>query len=81
MRCWYADDNWERRARLVELAKEKGVTPPALAAAYVLAQPFPAFALIGPRTLAETDSSLECLRVTLTPAERAWLNLERATRG
>ncbi|MCU0794106.1 MAG: aldo/keto reductase [Opitutaceae bacterium] len=81
VRCWYADDNWARRARLVELAREKGVTPPALAAAYVLAQPFPAFALIGPRTLAETDSSLECLRVKLTAEERAWLNLERETRG
>jgi predicted dehydrogenase/predicted oxidoreductase len=80
VRCWYAADNWERRARLVTLAKEKGVTPPALAAAYVLAQPFPSFALIGPRTLAETDSSLECLRVSLTAAEREWLNLERDTR-
>ena len=80
VRCWYAEDNWERRSRLVALAKEKGVTPPAIAAAYVLAQPFPAFALIGPRTLAETESSLECLGVSLTPAELAWLNLESATR-
>ncbi len=80
VRCWYAPDNWERRARLVALAHEKGVSPPALAAAYVLAQPFPAFALIGPRTLAETESSLECLRVTLSLAERAWLNLERDSR-
>jgi predicted dehydrogenase/diketogulonate reductase-like aldo/keto reductase len=81
VRCWYAEDNWTRRARLIELAKEKGVTPPAIAAAYVLAQPFPSFALIGPRTLAETDSSLECLRVTLTPAELAWLDLNAATRS
>jgi aryl-alcohol dehydrogenase-like predicted oxidoreductase len=76
VRCWYAEDNWARRARLVELAKEKGVTPPAIAAAYVLAQPFPTFALVGPRSLAETDSSLECLRVKLTPRDLAWLNLE-----
>lgn len=75
VRCWYAEDNWTRRAHLIELAKEKGVTPPAIAAAYVLAQPYPSFALIGPRTLAETDSSLECLRVTLTPSELAWLDL------
>lgn len=80
VRCWYADDNWERRARLLALAKEKGVSGPALAAAYVLAQPFPTFALIGPRTLAEADSSLECLRVALTPEEVAWLNLGRASR-
>jgi len=80
VRCWYAEDNWARRARLVELAKARGVTPPAIAAAYVLAQPFPTFALIGPRTLAETESSLECLRVSLTPEERDWLNLERESR-
>lgn len=80
-RCWYAEDNRARRERLFALAQEKGVTPPALATAYVLAQPFPTFALIGPRTLAETDSSLECLRVTLTAAERAWLNLEADRRG
>lgn len=80
VRCWYAEDNWVRRARLVELAKAKSVTPPAIAAAYVLAQPFPTFALIGPRTLAETDSSLECLRVSLTPAELAWLDLVTDTR-
>jgi predicted dehydrogenase/aryl-alcohol dehydrogenase-like predicted oxidoreductase len=81
VRCWYAGDNWTRRARLIELAREKGVTPPAIAAAYVLAQPFPSFALIGPRTLAETDSSLECLSVTLTPADLAWLDLKAASRS
>jgi predicted dehydrogenase/aryl-alcohol dehydrogenase-like predicted oxidoreductase len=77
VRCWYAEDNWARRARAVELAAQRGVSPPAIVAAYVLAQPFPTFALIGPRTLAETESSLACLRVKLTPDEIAWLNLER----
>lgn len=79
-RCWYAEDNWERRARLCALAAERGVSPPAVAAAYVLAQPFPTFALFGPRNLEETESSLECLRVALTPEELAWLNLERDSR-
>jgi predicted dehydrogenase/predicted oxidoreductase len=77
VRCWYADDNFARRERAVALAAQKGVTPIAIAAAYVLHQPFPSFALIGPRTIAETVSSLECLRVELTPKEVAWLNLER----
>lgn len=76
-RCWYSEDNFERRERAVALAAKKGVSPIAIAAAYVLAQPFPSFALIGPRTIAETVSSLECLRVELTPREIAWLNLER----
>lgn len=77
VRCWYADDNFARRERAVALAAKKGVSPIAIAAAYVLHQPFPSFALIGPRTIAETISSLECLRVALAPRELAWLNLER----
>lgn len=78
VRCWYSDDNFERRGRAHALAVKKGVTPIAIAAAYVLAQPFPTFALIGPRLLSETVSSLPCLGVTLSPRELAWLNLERA---
>lgn len=76
VRCWYAEDNFQRRERTLTLAKEKRVSAPAIAAAYVLAQPFPLFALIGPRKIAETADSLECLRVNLTEAECQWLNLE-----
>ncbi len=77
VRCWYSDDNFARRERAIVLAQKKGTTPIAIAAAYVLAQPFPTFALIGPRLIGETVSSLECLKITLTPRELAWLNLER----
>ncbi len=77
VRCWYSDDNFERRERAITLAKKKGVTPIAIAAAYVLAQPFPTFALIGPRLISEMVSSLPCLGVELSPREVAWLNLER----
>ncbi|RRJ98677.1 oxidoreductase [Opitutaceae bacterium TAV3] len=76
VRCWYSEDNFARRDRALELAKQKGVSPIAIAGSYVLSQPFLTFALIGPRTIAETVSSLECLTVPLTPAELAWLNLE-----
>ena len=48
-----------------------------IALAYVLSQPFPTFALIGPRQLSETRTSLPALDVTLSPDELAWLNLER----
>ena len=51
----------------------------AIAAAYVLTQPFPTFALIGPRLISETVSSLECVGVQLSARELAWLNLERET--
>ena len=79
-RCWFAEDNFGRRVRAVELAKERGVEPINIALAYVLNQPFPCFALIGPRLLAETRSSLTALGVELSEAERRWLNLETDSR-
>ena len=80
-RCWFAEDNFERRARAVALAEEKGVSPIHIALAYVLGQPFPVFALIGPRVLAETRDSLAALDVPLTAGERRWLNLESDSLG
>jgi predicted dehydrogenase/diketogulonate reductase-like aldo/keto reductase len=77
VRCWYAADNFTRRERALQLAQTKRVAPIAIAAAYVLAQPFPTFALIGPRLISETVSSLECTGVQLSARELARLNLER----
>ena len=74
-RCWYSDDNFQRKARATELAQEKGVLPIAIAAAYVLNQKFPTFALIGPRTLRELHTSLPALGVELTEDELNWLDL------
>jgi aryl-alcohol dehydrogenase-like predicted oxidoreductase len=76
VRCWYSDDNFHRRDRAIELARQKGVEPINIALAYVLAQPFSAFALIGPRRISETVSTFAGLSVTLTPEEVRWLNLE-----
>jgi len=76
VRCWYSDDNFQRLDRARALAAEKGVLPINIALAYVLCQPFPTFALIGPRTLAETRTAMAGLDVKLTPEELAWLNLE-----
>jgi predicted dehydrogenase/aryl-alcohol dehydrogenase-like predicted oxidoreductase len=78
VRCWYSPDNFQRQARAVELAGQYGVEPVTIALAYVLCQPFPTFALIGPRSLAETRTSLPALDLELTPREVAWLNLEDA---
>ncbi|MFX3657722.1 MAG: aldo/keto reductase [bacterium] len=72
-RVWLADDNLQRRARARELADRYGVDMINIALAWVLAQPFPCFPLIGPRTLAETRSCLQALGVTLDEAELAWL--------
>jgi len=75
-RCWYNTDNFERLARARELAERKSSTATAVALAYVLRQPFPTFALIGPLSTGELDSSAAALDVSLTPDELRWLNLE-----
>jgi aryl-alcohol dehydrogenase-like predicted oxidoreductase len=51
VRCYYSDGNFERLARARTLGTELGVAPTAIALAYVLAQPFPTFALGGPRSV------------------------------
>ena len=74
--CWYAEDNFERLGRAKELAKKKGVEAVQIALAYVLHQPFPSFALVGPEKLHELMVSLDALDIELTPDEVKWLNLE-----
>lgn len=76
VRCWYSPDNFARLERVNALAAALGAPPVAVALAYVLAQPFPTFPLIGPRTLAETRTSCAALDITLTPEDVRWLNLE-----
>ncbi len=76
VRCWGGDDNFARLERAQTLARERGVSPVVVAAAYVLAQPFPVFALIGPRTASETRDSFEALDLELSAEEMRWLNLE-----
>lgn len=78
--CFGSDANAERRRRAETLAAERGVTPHNIATAWVLAQAFPSFALIGPRSPGEIASTLPALGVNLTPDEAAWLNLERDAR-
>ena len=75
-RCWYSQDNWQRRDRVLELANAKNVFPINIALAYVLHQPFPTFPLIGPRTLEELRTSLPGIDVSLSVDEVQWLNLE-----
>lgn len=76
VRCWYSEDNFQRRERVLEMARQRGVLPINIALAYVLCQPFPTFALIGPRLLSETRTSFPGLKVNLSPEDLRWLNLE-----
>ena len=75
VKSWYSPDNFKRRERAIQLAEQYGVTPINIALAYVLKQAFPAFALIGPRTLRELRTSLPGLGVDLSPQEVQWLDL------
>jgi aryl-alcohol dehydrogenase-like predicted oxidoreductase len=76
-RVFDSPGNWERLRRARQAAAGHGCTPTQVALAWVLHQPFPTFALVGPRTLDELEDCLGALAVRLTPDEVAWLNLER----
>lgn len=73
VRVYYSDTNWERYARAKQLAESKGTDANAIALAYVLQQPFPTGALIGPYQVSELLSSYRALQIALTPEEMAWL--------
>jgi len=70
---WDSPANQARRERANELAKKYDVSPINIAAAYVLCQSFPSFALIGPRSIHETATTLPALDLMLTEQEVAWL--------
>jgi aryl-alcohol dehydrogenase-like predicted oxidoreductase len=74
--CFGSAANAERRRRAEELAAKRGVSANTIALAWVLSQSFPSFALIGPRTIEEMDSSLAAADVELSMQDVAWLNLE-----
>lgn len=80
VRVWYSDQNFERLRRAHELGRRLRISANAIALAYVLAQPFPTFALIGPRTVDELRTSAEALAVHLAPKDLRWLALEEGTR-
>jgi aryl-alcohol dehydrogenase-like predicted oxidoreductase len=76
VRVYYHPDNWERLRRAAELGKQRGFTANQVALAWVLHQPFPTYALIGPHSVEELHSSVAALELSLTAEEVRWLNLE-----
>lgn len=76
VRCWYSDDNFDRLARVRELAGQRGVETISVALAYLLHQPTQVFPLIGPVSVEEARSSIAALDVELSVDEVKWLNLE-----
>jgi predicted dehydrogenase/aryl-alcohol dehydrogenase-like predicted oxidoreductase len=75
VRCFYGDANFERKRRAEQLAAEFGVPATAVALAYVLAQKFPTFALIGPRSIAEYRGTMTGLGIELNEQQTSWLDL------
>ena len=71
-----APENFERLRRAERLAAEKRCTVPQLALAYVLCDPLTMFPIISATKPAHLTSNLAALDISLTNAERAWLDLE-----
>lgn len=66
-------ENFARLERTRHLAEHRGVTLAQVAMAYVLAQPFAVFPLVGCANGAEYAANAAAFEVALTPAEVAWL--------
>ncbi|MFC4811036.1 aldo/keto reductase [Paenibacillus sp. GCM10023250] len=79
VRVYYSDENWERKRRAGVLGEKYGVTANQIALAYVLNQPFPVAAIIGPQSPAELKDSVDALPIALSAEERAWLALATET--
>ena len=80
VRAYCTDENFERLARVGQLAEEKELSIPQVALAYVLGQPLNIYALVGARNGDEIRANLQALQTELSTDEMAWLNLERSER-
>ncbi len=74
--CYGSKANEKRRALAEAMAKKQGVSTHNIATAWVLAQSFPSFAIIGPRSPGEIVSTLPALGLSLSAADAKALNLE-----
>jgi aryl-alcohol dehydrogenase-like predicted oxidoreductase len=74
-RVYDSPENRERRARAVELGEARGFSANEVALAWTLAQRFPTYAIIGPRTVDELHGSLRGLDVDLSEEDATWLSL------
>jgi aryl-alcohol dehydrogenase-like predicted oxidoreductase len=74
-RVYDSADNRERRRRAAEVAERVGCTTNQVAIAWVLTQPYPVYAVIGPRTVEQLREAIGALDVELAPDEAHWLDL------
>ncbi len=77
-RVYDSPENWARFSRAGELGERKGgYSANQVALAWVLHQPFPTYALVGPQNLEELESCVAALGIELSPAEVEWLETGR----
>ncbi len=76
-RAYCHDANFDRLDRCEMLAKEKGLTIPQVALAFILGQHLDVYPIIGVLTREECAENVAALEVELTPAEMDWLDLKR----
>ncbi|MDQ2051613.1 aldo/keto reductase [Natronolimnohabitans sp. A-GB9] len=69
----FTDENWAVLETVRELADEKGVTPAQLSLAWLLHKDLVDAPIVGPRTIAHLEESVDALEVTLTDDEIARL--------
>jgi aryl-alcohol dehydrogenase-like predicted oxidoreductase len=74
-RVYYSEDNFERRRRADELGRDKGASGLQVSLAFVLSQPYPTIALVGPSKAPNLEEALGALEIGLTPEEMAYLDL------
>ena len=74
------EPNFRRLDRAEEIAREKGLTVPQIALAWVLAQPLGVYPLVGAASGDEMQANVEAMEVELTQAEVDWLDLRAETR-
>lgn len=77
-RVYQSTANAERLRRARQLGKDKGFTANQVALAWVLHQPFPIYAVIGPETVDELHDSVDALELELTDDQARWLDLEES---
>ena len=70
-------DNRERRRRATAVAERLGCTANQVALAWVLAQPFPLYAVVGARTVEQLREAVGALDVELSADDLRWLDLRQ----
>jgi len=72
-RVYGSDSNWGRLERARELAKELACNTNQIALAYLIAQPFPTFPIVGCRRLDQLMDSCAAVEIDLTPEQVSYL--------